>query len=54
MENFDNFSYIARHNVVDITNICNIKAGVELFADYGEDYDVLLEKVSDTITVHLI
>lgn len=37
LKNFDNFAYITRRNVVEITTTCNIGVGEELFADYGEE-----------------
>lgn len=34
----DNFAYFIRQNEVEITTNFNIKAGEEMFADYGEDH----------------
>lgn len=35
---FDNFAYVTRHNLVEITTTCNIKAREEEFVDYGKSY----------------
>lgn len=38
MKAFDNFAFLIRSKVVEITFTCTIKAGEKLFADYGKDY----------------
>lgn len=39
VEYFDSYTYVTRDNVVEITTIFNINAGVVLLSDYGNDYD---------------
>lgn len=34
LNDFDNFRYVMRHNIVELATTCNIEAREQLFADY--------------------